>query len=246
MKPRSLAVVAIAVFVAGLMALAPARLVNAFLPETVSLDGISGTLWQGSSRQLLIQSTGVGQLRWNFQPSRLLAGKAGYELKLDLPGGSISAVALAGLGGKVTLEHVQGSIPVDYVTGGKRLGKLEGRVSINMQGATLEDGWPTEIVGKVSVGNLTQLLPKATVLGNYQAEFDGQKDANGALVGKITTLAAPVDVSGLVSLAPDRRYRLDVLISITPDTPQDMRDVLPLLAADQGNGRYLYQQTGAL
>jgi general secretion pathway protein N len=246
MKLKTVALVAGATFFLGLLFLAPARLINSMLPQEVSLDGVAGSLWEGSSRQLLVQGIGLGQLTWDFKPSRLLAGKAGYDLRLDLPGGSVSATALIGLGGSVSLQHLQGSIPVDYLTRGKRLGKLEGRVSVNLERALLDKGWPVEMAGILAVGNLTQMVPKTTLLGTYQAEFDGQKDANGALVGKIKTLAAPLDVSGLVSIAPDRSYRVDVLISVTQDTPSEMREFLPLLAADQGNGRYLYQQSGSM
>lgn len=226
--------------------MAPARVANPFLPAAVSLDGLQGSVWSGSSHQLILSGTGVGRLQWQFLPSSLFSGGLGYDLRLDMPGGTLRARALARPGGALVLDGIEGSFPVTYLVRGMRLGRLDGRVSLVMDRVELESGWPVGIQGNVAVGNLVQHVPKTTQLGNYQASFDGGTNAEGALVGKISTLAAPLDVSGVVSLDSQRKVQVDILISPTASTPDDIRQALPLLAADQGNGRYLFQYSATL
>lgn len=246
MKMRRLLLAGIALFLVGLIVMTPARLAATMLPASVSLDGLQGSVWSGSTRQLIVSGTGIGRLQWQFVPTSVLVGRLGYDLRLDMPGGTLRARALAGPGGALVLEGVEGSFPVNYLVRGMRLGRLDGRVSLVMDRAELQSGWPVSLQGNVAVGNLVQHVPRTTQLGNYQARFDGQTNADGALVGKISTLAAPLDVSGVVSLDGQRKVQLDILISVTASTPDEIRQALPLLAADQGSGRYLFQYSTTL
>ena len=76
-------------FIAGLFAIAPARLVSVFLPGNISLDGLSGTLWNGAARQLVVDNTATGELEWEVKPSQLFTGRLGLSFISTLPDGSI-------------------------------------------------------------------------------------------------------------------------------------------------------------
>ena len=204
MSTKRLLILGIAGFVIGLVASAPARLICYALPPSVSLEGVTGTVWKGSARQLVVNNIAAGNLNWSvFLPGVL---RARLELGLDaqLPDGAVSGKVALGFGGFARLDDVKGSLPLAYLATDFPTGMLDGRVSLMIEQAELRDGWPTQIKGVVALGNLVQNIPAPMALGTFTATFDGSKMDDGAVKGLIETRSGPLKVEGELILAGNR------------------------------------------
>ena len=242
---RLLLLVAIG-FVAGLVATAPARLVSIFLPGNVSLDGLSGTLWTGSARQLVLNNAAAGELEWEVKPSQLLTGRLGLKFESQLPDGSISGNAAISLGGSIYLDSVKGSMPLGYITTDFPPGMLDGRVSLIFEEAIFENEWPTRLKGVLAVGNLVQNIPKPTPLGTFSVTFDGEQGEDGSVKGVIETRSGALQVDGLLTLNSNRSFVMDSMVRAKAETPDDLKGMLPLIGEQEPDGGYPLRYTGKL
>jgi len=124
-------------------------------------------------------------------------------------------------------------------------GMLGGRVSLIIEQAEFQDGWPTRIKGVVALGNLVQNIPKPMALGTYSASFDGRKMDDGAIKGLVDTRSGPLKVDGELILASNRSYVLEAAVAATPETPEDLKSMLPLVGEQLADGRYRLHHSGA-
>jgi general secretion pathway protein N len=236
---RRLIILGAAGFVLGLLINAPARLIHYGLPANISLDGLSGTVWNGSAKQLAVNNIAVGELNWRVAPSSLLRGRLGLILNAQLPDGALAGKAAMGLGGTVTLTNLTGSLPVAYLATDFPAGMLDGRVSLVIEQAELMNGWPTRIKGVIALGNLVQNIPKPMALGTFSATFDGENTGDGAVDGVIATRSGPLLVDGELVLNSDRSYSLEASVGPNAETPDDLKSMLPLVGEKLPDGRYL-------
>ena len=86
MRPGSLAILGIAAYSTFLVATMPARWVaERSLPAEgrFALREVEGTIWRGSAKAAIGSMTGtlgVDRIEWRFLPSRLLQGRAAYDV----------------------------------------------------------------------------------------------------------------------------------------------------------------------
>jgi general secretion pathway protein N len=86
MRPGSLALLGVAAYSAFLVALMPARWVAERAlpgPGRIALHEVQGTIWHGSARASLGGYAGtfaVDRIDWRFLPSRLVRGRAAYDV----------------------------------------------------------------------------------------------------------------------------------------------------------------------
>ncbi|MCW8845241.1 MAG: type II secretion system protein N [Gammaproteobacteria bacterium] len=246
MNFKRLLILGIAGFFIGLVANAPARLITYFLPANVSLEGVAGTVWNGSARQLVVNKIAAGKLGWHVIPSSLLRARLELGLDAQLPDGALSGRAAIGFGGFAQINDVKGSLPLAYLARDFPAGMLGGRVSLIIEQAELQDGWPTRIKGVVALGNLVQNIPKPMALGTYSASFDGSRADDGAIKGLISTRSGPLQVDGELILAGNRSYILESAVGATSDTPEDLKSMLPMVGEQLPDGRYRLHHSGAL
>jgi general secretion pathway protein N len=246
MKLRRLLILVAIGFVVGLVATAPARLISIFLPGNVSLDGISGTLWNGSARQLIVDNTAAGELDWEIKPSQLLTGRLGLKFTSQLPDGSISGNAAISVGGSIYLDSVKGSMPLGYITTDFPPGMLDGRVSLIFEKAVFANEWPTLLKGVLAVGNLVQNVPKPTPLGTFSVTFDGSEGEDGSVKGVIETRSGALQVDGLLTLNSNRTFVMDSVVRARAETPDDLKAMLPLIGEQQSDGGYPLRYKGTL
>ena len=246
MNLRRLLMLVAAGFVAGLVATAPARLIAVFLPGAIYLDGLSGTIWSGSARQLIVQNTAAGELEWEIRPSRLLTGRLGLSFRSKLPDGSVSGNAAIGLGGSIYLDSVKGSMPLDYIVTDFPPGMLDGRISLIFEEAAFEKQWPSKLKGVLALGNLVQNIPKPTPLGTFSVTFDGLQGEDGAVTGVIETRSGELQVDGLLTLNSDRTFVMDSMVRANTQTPDDLKAMLPLIGEQKPDGGYNLRYRGKL
>lgn len=226
-------------FLVCLLALAPARLLNTFLPgERVIVQGYTGTLWRGTANRALLAVNGgyihLGKVNWTLSPLSLLTLSVTLNIESRWGRQHINAgVRLSGLD-TLELTDVDALVPVQLLRHFLPLA-VAGDFLIQAQQLTLENGLPTQASGRVVWQNAAWessqgLLP----LGTYA--MDIQQQPGQALHAEVLTMAGSVRVNGSLQLL-GKDYALDILIASDAGLDAQLEQALSLVAQPVADGR---------
>ena len=169
---KNLVAAGVAVFVLALVLTFPARVAYRwFVPATIQLSGISGTVWSGSADALAAGGLFLRDVEWRIKPLLLLTARLGYAIEGKPASGFLETVVSVGFGGTVVLSDLSASLPLSVFESAASMPGLRGTASVRITELRLRDGLPVTIEGKVSIDGL--LAPKVdpSPIGAYEAEF---------------------------------------------------------------------------
>jgi len=217
---------------------APARLLGLVVPsEQVLLQGLAGTLWQGSASRCLLQLPQgylhLGAVRWSLHPLSLVRFAPRLTLSSEwgeqVVGGD---VVLRGASG-VDLMDFEARASADLVRQFAPLA-VDGRISAQLGHLLLRDGLPYAGEGRLVWENGGFQSPQGRVaLGTYALDF--LQEAGGPLRGQVLTLAGNLEAQGDVELR-GRAYSIDLLLGGAATRDAQLKDALALMAAPEGDG----------
>lgn len=241
---KRLILVGILTFALGLVITFPARVAYQwFKSPAVKLSGISGSIWRGSATQGSVAGIYLGNIRWHFRPLDLLNGRLGYAISGNPAAGFLDANIAVGLGGSVKLSDVSGVLSLTALGDTLPLKGIEGDVTLQFEELVIRDGWTVQATGTVSVANLVSRYLSPAVLGNYRAEF--QPAANGILAS-IEAVDGVLELTGTITLTPDRNYALVGQVAAKPNAPPAIRQQLQYLGTPDARGMRDFRVEGQL
>lgn len=224
---------------------APAQLLRIFLPAEVSVGSFSGSLWQGSVRQLNLHSFTLPEVNWQLTWS---AWRPALRLELRDPQGIQGRGILRGWW-SLQLHEWQLSAPADFVQQQLPLpvpvtvqGKLQLRL---LQGEFSPRGCASLSGGVVSWQN-AQL---ATPLGELAlATVQGQLscDSQGALALVLKQNSSQLSLTGRGTIALDGRYQFSGQLRSGPELPTMMKSLMGQLGNANDQGQIPWQVQGRL
>lgn len=205
---------ALAVYLALLVAWAPASLVAWALPrasgQALWLDGPEGTVWNGAGTTLWAQiganAEPLGRVTWQWRPGELLAGRLGYALAVR--GAEVDAHALVRVGpAGAELRRLQAAAPAHLLgawSADLSAWQPGGRLALASDEIAFASG---EISGRATLRwhDAVSALARQP-LGTYRAEVDGR---DGALRFRLATEAGALQLQGAGSWAPSRPLQFD-------------------------------------
>jgi len=242
MKTRSMAAIGIAAYLLGMLAIAPASLIDAGLQVwaggRLRLVDARGTLWAGSG-QIEFRDRG-GQrgiaegLAWRLLPASLLSGRMDYSVELaQAPRPIPLRISLAG----VELANAELALPAGvFGLALPRLAPLGLSGNALLQIATLSIG-PDQLRGKATLklretgSALTQLAP----LGDYQLELDA--DQTGVRIA-LHTLAGPLLLEGDGSWVGGKAGGFQALAQVPLQYRPQLSPLLGLIAVEHSAGNF--------
>lgn len=242
---RLLIAAAAAAFVLGLVVLFPARLALAwFAPAAFSATGVEGTVWSGRAAQASAAGIYLAPLGWEFRPGALLAGALGYHVDAELPGGSVRGNVAVTLTGTLRVSGLQASVPLESVSRIMPVAQAEGRLRASIEHGRFVDGWPTDLVGTVSVEDLVYRPAGSNSIGNYRVEFLPTEDEG--LRGVLADGGGPLEVAGELALTGDRNYVLRGQVKARPGAPAALSSSLRFLGSADAAGQREFSLAGRL
>jgi general secretion pathway protein N len=221
-----------------------------FAPAALRLSGVDGTLWSGSATLGSAGGLPMRDIVWRVDALPLLTGRVAGRVQARLADGFVESDIRASFGG-VVLDDLRGSTSMPALAPWVPLQGADGLVSVAMTRLRLENGWPTEAVGEARIaelrvpplmasGNASELIP----LGNYQIAFG---DAPSGISARIRDTGGPLDVDGMLTLTPDRRYALEGRTAARPDAPRELVQGLDLMTGEpDAEGKRAFSLTGSL
>ena len=249
---RLIAVGAGAYLVFVIATLPAARISGTLQKQGITLAGVSGTLWNGSAAAVQAGGISLGQVDWKVSALRLFTGTVSAELHAKRDDGYIDAVVGIGAGNKIALRDVRGSLPIAALASLGLPGGVtgwSGTLQLQLQQLTLENRWPTQIIGSVQAGNLIGPPNQPALLGSFRVEFPAPNAnaASGELIGAVSSLDdSPLDAVGTLRLAATRNYQIDAQVATRPGAPASINKALQYLGEPDAQGRRPFSMAGSL
>ncbi|WP_295900003.1 type II secretion system protein N [uncultured Vibrio sp.] len=126
--------------VASLVAHMPARFVMQYapMPRDLSIEGIQGTLWQGSAQHVHWQGSSLGQVQWDVHAPSLLLGLAqanvrfGQGSEMGLRGRGLVGIGFSGAFARKTIASIPAQFAVNQLALPLPL-DLEGQLELSIE-----------------------------------------------------------------------------------------------------------------
>jgi len=252
MRPKlALIALGIGAYLAFVIASFPAAVAQRwFAPDALRLAAVEGTIWRGSAAYGGVGSIGFSDLRWQLHPSAFLRGALSLTAEARLADGFVSSQVTASAN-RVELNALRAATSLGGFREALGFGDVSGQVSVEFETLVLEDGWPVAAVGDARIRSLAAppLMPLAGVdtilLGNYLARF-APADQPG-IVAALQDEGGPLELTGRLSIAPDRTYLFDTLVKPRADAPEVLVQGLDFVAGSpNANGQRKFVQSGTL
>lgn len=231
-----------AAYALGLIATAPATLIDASL-EQASAGGLrlaeaSGTLWSGRGQIEMRDAnrrSGIAKsIAWRIRPAYFLRGQLRYEVALDNAAKrfpvtvSVSRIEIAdadinlpaaalGLGvPKLAPLGLTGDLLLHIARLAFGRGSVQGNATLQWHGAG-------------------SAYTKVSPLGDYELRLEG----NGAAVqASLRTLQGPLQLDGRGSWASGRNPEFQGSARVPPQQMQQLAPLLRMIAVERGEGRF--------
>lgn len=216
----------------------PARVLTAFLPATLTLSGLSGTVWSGQAVRAWAMIDGqplmLGRVQWQFQPWRL-----GWGSPLTLTsewGDQIFNSRLGmGLSGLTVLRDVSVNVDTSALRAMFPL-YLGGTVSGSFDHIEVERAGLRQAQGSLYLQNAIWTANSGNIpLGDYRIDIAGNTRSADGIVGEVVTENGALVLDGDLSLSMDAYA---VKLSATGPVARDdgFRRAVSMLATPTAGG----------
>ena len=216
----------------------PARVLTAFLPATLSLSGLSGTVWSGQAIRAWTMIDGqplmLGRVQWQLQPWRLGWGS---PLTLTSEWGDQIFTSRMGMGlsGLTVLRDVSVNLDTSVLRAMFPL-YLGGTLSGSFDRIEVEQAGLRQAQGTVYLQNAIWTANSGNIpLGDYRIDVAGNAGSADGIVGEVATENGALVLSGDISLSMDA---YTVKLSATGPVARDdgFRRAVSILAAPTAAG----------
>ncbi|MFT4518680.1 MAG: general secretion pathway protein N [Halioglobus sp.] len=233
------------VFLVSLVASAPARLLSLVLPgEQIVLQGLSGTLWQGSASRCMMRLPAgylhLGAVQWSLDPLSLLLLAPKVQLSSEWGQQRIKGELVLRGAQDLDVRDLEGQVQANLLRHFAPVA-LNGTFSMQIASLQLRDGLPHSGKGRVLWEQGSWQSPRGPIqLGSYALDFE---QAEGApLEGKVVTLEGPLEAEGGLTL-DQRKYTLDILVGSQETLDPQLQQALSLVAAPEGDNYRLFLES---
>jgi len=215
-----------------------ARVITAFLPATLSLSGLSGTVWSGQAVRAWTMIDGqplmLGRVQWQLEPWRLGWGS---PLTLTSEWGDQIFTSRIGMGlsGLTVLRDVSLNLDTSALRAMFPL-YLGGTLSGSFDRIELEQAGLRQAQGTVYLRNAIWTAKSGNIpLGDYRIDVAGDAASTDGIVGEVITENGALVLAGDLSLAMDSYA---VKLSATGPVARDdgFRRAVSMLATPTAEG----------
>ena len=195
---------------------APFSLVTLWLPKTVQLKNVEGSLWDGRASAIGVGGMIVQErVEWHFRPQTLLSGALSWAVSGRF-GDQSSRLNIALGAGGAELSEVNVFLPLEPLAAlHPKLKTAQLGALLHATASRLNSNAPIKAALDVDRA-FSALVPQAGPLGSYRLEIDAGADGKG----RWTLTSAP----GLLGASGQgqfdfRRSQVDGQLVLTPSAP---------------------------
>lgn len=245
-KPMLLVALGVILVLLFMLMLWPARVAASwFLPANVALNGVTGTVWQGSASQLSIDGHSIGGLSWDARALSLLSGRPRWQIEIRRVAGFARAEVAVSSAGSVQVSDLTAASPLQGIADLVPLAGTRGNLTVNLPTLALEQGQLTALTGQIVVDALRPLGLGDVDLGTLELALP--PDQGPPFSGMLRALAGPLILEdGRLELAANGSYTISGRVKARDDAPENIRQGIQFLGSPDPLGFYPFLQRGSL
>jgi len=242
--PTRLIKIGVLTFIVGIILFFPARVAYQwFAPASLSLNGISGSVWSGRAREGDVSGVYLRNLQWHIRPLDLVTLKLGFAVSTMLASGFIEGDIAIGVTGSIVARDISASVPLRALQTALGMQGLQGSLSAQFDVLKLEAGLPVAIDGVLEVSDLIAPLIDRNSIGGYKAEFVTQ---DSGVFASVEDTDGVVDLAGSLHVSADRSYVFIAQLGVKPETPANLRQQMQFLGSANDRGQHELRIEGQL
>jgi general secretion pathway protein N len=236
-------VLVIVAFAAIVLARLPASWLLPNSSANFSCASVAGSIWSGYCGGLTVRGAALGDLAWQLQPARLLAGKLAAHIDLEHPPTtSARGDVEIGFGGTVIARNLTASLPLDSTVLAAVPPTLTGAVHVDLALAKVtKKGVVTALEGTIEASNLVDHSGYVTPLGNFAVTFPG---GGTEPTGSVQDMGGPLAVAGQLVLTPQPGYDLSGYVTPRASASQPLINAIQFLGSPDAQGRRQFAMSG--
>lgn len=215
----------------------------------VTLTGVTGTIWHGSTQKLTWNNQQLGQVYWDFQPSQLLKGKAAYSLRfgrgsdLNFSGKGVVGADFSGL----YAENIVASVPAKNIQSKVNMPlpiDVSGQVELSINDYRYASPWCESAQGTLvwNASEINSPLAKLS-LGTIITDITC---SNSVLSAVSAHDSKQIAGAFNAELNADKRYKADAWFKPNSEFPSGLKSQLKWLGNPNSQGRYSFVYSGKL
>lgn len=250
MKQRILiALLFLVAYLGFLIARLPADLVVRYapLPPMVSLEGVSGTLWQGQAARLQVASESFSNLSWDLEVGSLLTLSPRVALRFGQRGGLNGEALVGWQQSRITARDLVLNMPAPWLLSRLPLRlpfplEVAGQLQLKVDEFAQGQPWCESLYGTLDwVGARADTPAGKLDLADPSAKLLCQQ---GKLVAELRQSSEQVSLTGKVELMAGRQFLFQGFLKPGAELPEQMRQGLPFLGQPDSQGRYPLREQG--
>jgi hypothetical protein len=205
------------IFILAVVVKAPISYISPYIKSgPLNFEGTQGTLWKGKASQLRIEGIKLGAISWTINPIWLLTGKIKgdffiKDVDLDIQGDFGSSLN----GDTLTLDNTRFAANGRFINKVQHYAIMSGNLNGFIDHFELQQSTklPPKVAGMINWERGGLLSPIKLPKGNYQLIL--KPEADGKMLGMISSNDAPVDIKGNIKLDSQWKYITDLKIKST-------------------------------
>ncbi len=206
---------------------APASIIQIFLPANTSTAGISGTLWKGNLRTIVIDKIGIQNTKWNASPFSLLTGKVKADVSINSNNlqGQFQATYSGSAVHTKDLDLIGDlSLLLPYF---EQYGlTISGQFEANFINLDIENGIPKHADGVLQLFDTSILGIIPLNLGDVTSTFEETTDG---LKINLDNTNGELDLNGVITINTKGVYLANLMLSRNSQTPDQVLQTVQLI-----------------
>lgn len=237
----------VVVYLVALLVMLPARVIYWFpLPDNVRLSQVSGSLWQGVARQVVVDGMVFNNLSWDWQVSSIFLGELVVDVNLPSKGNpfSLNGQLMAG-STKVGAKNVKASGDVNALLQlvGTRLPlKTDGNWNLSVDTFVVTAPgpvrWCDDLQGRAKGEQIRVLVNNQwQSLGDFPVTL-GCNENNSVSIAMNGENSLGLDFSGSIN---SHNFSAQGTVKPTLQTPEGLARMMQYMGTPDSQGRYSFR-----
>jgi general secretion pathway protein N len=209
--------------------------------QGLKLNGVSGTVWNGKSQQLIANNTDFENVKWNVKPLQSLTSLS-LKFNFDIKSRYLTAHGLAGITPNKTLiiDDTKFDLNASYLNKKIKLAKISGDIKGTIKHAEINQQDLPIIDGIIDWKEAAVNSPIKLAQGDYHAVITPE---SGNINIQLSSSDAPVELDGKITVNKEWMYDTDLNVKATDP---NIAPMMGMIGKKQANGAVNIKQKGDL
>ena len=216
------------------------------LPQ-IKIQRVSGSIWQGSARQITVQSKYIfTNVEWSICIAHLLLAEACVELDAVYNKNPLSGQISIGLDNAIQAKNLKTTMTAQALSQivTMPMGEIAGDISVDLETLYWQQGGVPSATGVIKWNEASITIAETAQLGDIIVNMTESED--NPINAEISNTNGQLAIAGTASLKATTDYQLDLTLTPNDKASKNLKGSLSLFAKPQTNGSFVLKNNGNL